>query len=60
MIAVIFEVTPADSRKDDYLEIAASLRADLDSIDGFILSSDPAVHRPEAKYCRCQPWRDEE
>lgn len=36
MIAVIFEVWPADGRKDDYLAIAASLRADLDDIDGFI------------------------
>ena len=30
MIAVIFEVWPAAGRKDDYLSIAASLRADLD------------------------------
>ena len=29
MIAVIFEVWPANGRKDDYLAIAASLRADL-------------------------------
>ena len=27
MIAVIFEVWPADGRKEDYLDIAASLRA---------------------------------
>jgi heme-degrading monooxygenase HmoA len=36
MIAVIFEVWPTDGRKNDYLGIAASLRADLDRIDGFI------------------------
>jgi heme-degrading monooxygenase HmoA len=36
MIAVIFEVWPAQGRKDDYLGIAAALRADLDRIDGFI------------------------
>jgi heme-degrading monooxygenase HmoA len=36
MIAVIFEVWPARGRKDDYLAIAAALRADLDRIDGFI------------------------
>jgi len=28
MIAVIFEVWPADGRKDDYLQIAAALRSD--------------------------------
>ena len=36
MIAVIFEVWPAQSRKDDYLGLAATLVADLDRIDGFI------------------------
>ena len=36
MIAVIFEVWPAQGRKGDYLGIAAALRADLNRIDGFI------------------------
>jgi heme-degrading monooxygenase HmoA len=36
MIAVIFEVTPAEGRKDEYLDIAASLRPILAEIDGFI------------------------
>lgn len=36
MIAVIFEVTPHPDRKDRYLEIAASLKADLSGIDGFL------------------------
>lgn len=36
MIAVIFEVEPADGHRDDYLDIAASLRPLLDGIDGFI------------------------
>jgi heme-degrading monooxygenase HmoA len=36
MIAIIFEVTPADGRKDAYLEIAAKLRAELEKIDGFV------------------------
>ena len=36
MIAVIFEVTPAIGRKDDYLSIAANLRPLLETIDGFI------------------------
>lgn len=36
MIAVIFEVTPAAKRRDEYLDIAASLRPQLEQIDGFI------------------------
>lgn len=36
MIAVIFEVEPADGRKDDYLDIAAEMRPRLDGIEGFI------------------------
>ena len=36
MIAVIFEVWPADGRKEEYLDIAASLRPLLDQVDGFI------------------------
>jgi heme-degrading monooxygenase HmoA len=36
MIAVIFEVEPADGRRVEYLEIAASMRAMLDEVDGFI------------------------
>ncbi len=36
MIAVIFEVTPAQGWRDEYLEIAAGLRARLDRIDGFL------------------------
>jgi hypothetical protein len=36
MIAVIFEVFPADGRKGDYLEQAARLRSELERMDGFI------------------------
>jgi heme-degrading monooxygenase HmoA len=36
MIAVIFEVWPASGRKEDYLAIAATLRAELEKMDGFI------------------------
>ncbi len=36
MIAVIFEVWPADGHKQDYLDIAAGLRPLLEQVDGFI------------------------
>jgi heme-degrading monooxygenase HmoA len=36
MIAVIFEVIPPPEHKQEYLDIAASLRPELEKIDGFI------------------------
>lgn len=36
MIAVIFEVEPAEGRRADYLEIAAGMRQMLDEVDGFL------------------------
>lgn len=36
MIAVIFEVQPAEGRKEQYLDIAAGLRPILEQVDGFI------------------------
>ncbi|MGN6818079.1 MAG: antibiotic biosynthesis monooxygenase family protein [Sphingomonas sp.] len=36
MIAVIFEVEPADGRRTAYLDIAARLKPELEVIDGFL------------------------
>ena len=36
MIGIIFEVWPSEGKKQEYLEIAATLRPLLDQIDGFI------------------------
>lgn len=36
MIAVIFEVEPADGHRDAYLDIAARLKPELEAVDGFI------------------------
>jgi len=36
MIAVIFEVEPADNMTQQYLDLAADLKPQLESIDGFI------------------------
>jgi len=60
MIAVIFEVWPAGGRKDDYLGIAASLRADLDSIDGFISVERFQSLTDPRKLLSLSFWRDEE
>lgn len=36
MIAVIFEVEPADGQKDAYFDRAAALKPELESIPGFV------------------------
>ena len=36
MIAVIFEVEPTEGQRQAYLDIAAGLRAELETIDGFV------------------------
>ncbi len=36
MIAVIFEVVPAEGRQEDYLAHAARLKVELEKVDGFI------------------------
>jgi heme-degrading monooxygenase HmoA len=60
MIAVIFEVWPADGRKDNYLGFAASLRADLNSIDGFISVERFQSLTDPKKLLSLSFWRDEE
>ena len=36
MIAIIFEVMPAEGHKDAYLEIAAAMRPMVEEVEGFI------------------------
>ncbi len=61
MIAVIFEVWPADAeRREQYLDIAASLREDLSRIDGFIsIERFQSLVEPD-KLLSLSFWRDEE
>lgn len=60
MIAVIFEVMPAKGRKDDYLAIAASLRSELERIDGFISVERFQSLTDPNKLLSLSFWRDEE
>lgn len=60
MIAVIFEVWPAEGRKDDYLEIAASLRDELQRIDGFISVERFQSITDPGKLLSLSFWHDEE
>lgn len=60
MIAVIFEVIPAPGRKQEYLDLAASLRPALEKMDGFISIERFASLTNEGKILSLSIWRDEE
>jgi heme-degrading monooxygenase HmoA len=60
MIAVIFEVIPNEGKKDEYLDSAASLRPELNHIDGFIsIERFQSLSDPE-KILSLSFWKDEE
>lgn len=59
MIAVIFEVWPADGRRDEYLGIAASLRDELVKIDGFVSVERFESLTEPGKLLSLSVWRDE-
>ena len=59
MIAVIFEVWPADGRKQTYLDIAAKLKPELEQIDGFISIERFQSLTDETKLLSLSFFRDE-
>ncbi|QND57718.1 antibiotic biosynthesis monooxygenase family protein [Mesorhizobium huakuii] len=60
MIAVIFEVQPAEGKRDAYLGVAANLRPLLDGIDGFIsIERFQSLVDPN-RILSLSFWRDEE
>jgi len=59
-IAVIFEVIPADGRKDEYLNIALTLKPELEKIKGFIsIERFQSIYHPE-KILSLSIWESEE
>jgi len=60
MIAVIFEVWPDAGQRQDYFDIAASLKSDLETIDGFISVERFASLVEEGKILSLSFWRDED
>ncbi len=59
MIAVIFEVWPADGRRESYLDHAAQLRPELEKIDGFISVERFQSLTDPGKMLSLSFWRDE-
>jgi len=58
MYAVIFEVEPNPGRRQDYLDIAAALKAELERIDGFMSVERFQSLTTEGKILSLSFWRD--
>ena len=59
MIAVIFEVEPADGRRQIYLDLAAALKPRLEAMDGFMsIERFESLTQP-GKILSLSFWRDE-
>jgi heme-degrading monooxygenase HmoA len=59
MIAVIFEVWPEERRRQDYFDLAATLKAELEKVDGFISVERFVSLADERKILSLSFWRDE-
>ena len=60
MIAVIFEFTPAEGRKQDYFDLVAGLKPELEKAEGFLsIERFESITTP-GKFVSLQFWRDEE
>lgn len=60
MIAVIFEFTPAPGRKQEYLDLAAALRPELEQADGFIsIERFESISTP-GHFVSLSFWHDED
>ncbi|MEO0822512.1 MAG: antibiotic biosynthesis monooxygenase [Pseudomonadota bacterium] len=59
MIAVIFEVEPAEGAMEDYLAHAARLRPELEAIDGFLSVERFESLTTPGKLVSISFWRDE-
>ena len=60
MIVVIFEVWPIEGRAQEYLDLAAALKVDLEKIDGFLSIERFESLATKGKYLSLSFWRDEE
>lgn len=60
MVAVLFEAFPAKGKWDEYMDIAAKLRPELNQIEGFIsIERFQSVHNPQ-KVLSLSFWKNEE
>ena len=60
MIAVIFEVWPHPDNRGDYFDLAAALKPQLETIDGFISVERFESLTEKGKVLSLSFWRDEQ
>lgn len=60
MIVVVFEVTAKPGRAQDYFDLAAELRPELEQVDGFISVERFESLAAPGKYVSLSFWRDAE
>ena len=60
MIAVIFEVVPYIGERHRYLDLAGSLRAELETVDGFLSIERFESLTTRGKILSLSFWRDEQ
>jgi heme-degrading monooxygenase HmoA len=60
MIAIIFEVTPAEGRRSAYLDYAARLKPELEKMDGFLSVERFESLTTPGKLLSLSFWRDED
>ena len=60
MIAVIFEFTPAEGRTQDYFDLVAQLKPELEKAEGFISIERFESLTAKGKFLSLQFWKDEE
>jgi heme-degrading monooxygenase HmoA len=59
VIAVIFEVWPTEGRAEEYFDLAARLKPELERIDGFISVERFQSLTTPGKFVSLSFWRDE-
>ena len=59
MFVVVFEVEMQDGRSQDYFDLAAALRPELEQIDGFLSVERFQSLTTAGKYLSLSFWRDE-
>ncbi|WP_137935908.1 antibiotic biosynthesis monooxygenase [Chitinivorax sp. B] len=60
MITILFEVLPHTERQQDYLDLAADLRPQLEQVDGFLSVERFTSLTTPGKMLSLSFWRDEE
>ncbi len=59
MIAIIFEVWPAKGHEQRYFDLAAQLKSELETMDGFVSVERFSSLTEPGKFLSLSIWRDE-